>query len=119
MAADQAIALQIDPQRYVDVPDDPGMSDVTARVEADGKKATIILVYFLGEPTPANGGGPMPGDEGGPGGGMDPDYHPAMVRPMARCTLEIQKTGDATWKIEKTQRHGWENPARRHVERKI
>lgn len=90
---------------YVHAPGDAALADVTARVEFDGVTATVILTYFLGPPAlPKSGSGPPgPGDTVG---SKDPNYKPTMIRPIARCTLTIAKTGDATWKVERLNRAG-------------
>lgn len=90
---------------YVHAPGDSALADVTAQVYFDGVRATVTLVYFLGEPTLPKGAGgpPAPGDTVG---APDPDYKPTPVRPIARCTLTIPKTGDPAWKIENLNRAG-------------
>jgi hypothetical protein len=96
------VAKGINKEHYIHQPNDKSLADVTASVEFDGVNATIMLVYFLGEPVPAGGGGSgRPGDTVG---SMDPDRPQARVRPMARCTLTIEQSGDSAWKIEKLNR---------------
>ena len=95
------VAKGINKEHYIHQPTDPAMADVTAQVEFDGVTATITLVYFLGEPVPAGGGGKRPGDVVG---SVNPDLKQAKVRPIAKCTLTISKTGDSAWKIEKLNR---------------
>jgi hypothetical protein len=88
---------------FVHAPGDAKLADVTARVDFDGLTAGIELTYFLGPPTaPKTGNGPPgPGDTVG---SKDPNYKPAMIRPIARCTLQIPKTGDPAWKVERLNR---------------
>jgi len=92
-------------ESYIHAPGDRALADVTARVTFDGVTAQVILVYFVGDPVPVKGasGPPAPGDTVG---GRDPNYKPSvtMVRPIARCTLVIPKTGEAAWKIEQLNR---------------
>jgi len=87
---------EVPKEAYVHAPDNPAQADVTAQVDFDGVTAHVTLVYFLGEPAL-----PQHGSGAGNIGGMDPDFKPKLVRPAARCTLTIPKTGDPAWKIEK------------------
>ncbi|HWO20619.1 MAG TPA: hypothetical protein VNO30_17740 [Kofleriaceae bacterium] len=83
---------------YVNAPGDKALSDITARIYANGDLARITLVYFLSGPlTPERGG---PAGSGDTVGGMDPNYKPKPYRKIARCKLVIPKTGDAAWKVE-------------------
>jgi hypothetical protein len=92
-------------ESYVHAPGDAAQQDITAQLYFDGVTATVTLTYFLGGPTPANKGsaGPAPGDTVG---SRDPSYRPTAVRPIARCTLTIPRTGDPAWKIEHLNRAG-------------
>lgn len=88
-------------ESYIHVPGDSALSGVTARVYYDGLNARVTLSYFVGDPTPIKGAGGPPGP-GDTVGAPDPDYKPTVtkVRPVARCTLTISKSGDASWTIE-------------------
>lgn len=93
---------QVPKTSYVHAPGDKALADVTAQVYFDGVSAQITLVYFLGGPIMPERGGPA--GSGDTVGGMDPDYRPRPYRKMARCTLDIPKTGDPAWKIEHLNR---------------
>lgn len=85
---------------FVHAPGDPKLADLTASVYADGLFAQIQLTYMVGQPVwPKSGNGPPgPGDTVG---SKDPDYKPKMIQPIIRCTLELHKTGDPAWKMER------------------
>jgi hypothetical protein len=82
------------PEGYIHAPDAPALSELTAQVEFDGVSARVILHYWLPDP----GGGA--GGHGNDVGSIDPDLQVTQVRPIARATLEIARTGDASWQVE-------------------
>jgi len=94
---------EVPKESFVHAPGDAKLADVTASVYFDGLTASITLTYFLGPPTAPKGGSGPPGP-GDTVGSKDPNYKPSMIRPIARCTLMIPKTGDLAWKVERLNR---------------
>lgn len=91
-------------QQYVNVPGEPRLIDLTARIDYDGESAQVVLHYMLPEKEPPAGISVGAGASGASG-----DYGPEgpPPRPVIRAILDIPGTGAAAWRMEKLM---WAEP---------
>ena len=80
---------------YIHVPNDARLAELTARLEADGREARVVVHYFLDGP----------GTES-----LSGEQLASMVppRPVARLVLTIPRDGDASWSRSDV---AWRDPA--------